>query len=349
MTRLKTWERRANRCKKKHRPKLSSWSKEGWASYPRREKFESLKKKFLEQGLSECPVDSREASELSVQEFINKYEVPMKAVIIRNIPQHCSWPAHEKWNFERLSKKLGRRYFKVGEDDDGYSLKMRLKHFLKYLKFNKDDSPLYIFDSRFENDSESKSLLDDYKVPPYFPEDLFSMVGEKRRPPYRWFLVGPARSGTTVHIDPLGTSAWNTVLIGLKLWVLFPPGTPKRLVKCLDFIRKGEDDEAINYFVDFLPRLQASHPDVDIQMFLQRAGETVFVPGGWWHGVLNLEDSIAITQNYCSTANFGRVWIRTKKGRKKMAVKWRRLLGEQRPELAQVADMWDSVQIPNSL
>ena len=62
---------------------------------------------------------------------------------------------------------------------------MRMRHFLKYLKYNEDDSPLYIFDSRFENDTVSKSLLEDYRVPSYFPEDLFSMVGEKRRPPYR--------------------------------------------------------------------------------------------------------------------------------------------------------------------
>jgi hypothetical protein len=54
------------------------------------------------------------------------------------------------------------------------------------MKYNKDDSPLYIFDGNFDNDDVSSSLLSDYAVPPYFPDDLFRLVGEKRRPPYRW-------------------------------------------------------------------------------------------------------------------------------------------------------------------
>jgi dTDP-4-dehydrorhamnose 3,5-epimerase-like enzyme len=58
----------------------------------------------------------------------------------------------------------------------------------------------------------------------------------------------------------------------------------------------GEDDEAIHYFVDLLPRIRRKYPEMEIVEFIQEEGETVFVPGGWWHGVLNLEDTIAITQ-----------------------------------------------------
>jgi hypothetical protein len=123
MAPTKTWEKRAKKCKKKHRPKLSSWTKEGWAYSPRKDRFEALKEKFLAQPLSECPVDSHDTATLSVEDFVHQYEVPTKAVIIRNIPQHDQWPAHEKWNFGKF-KCVKKRYFKVGEDDDGYSLKV---------------------------------------------------------------------------------------------------------------------------------------------------------------------------------------------------------------------------------
>ena len=72
-------------------------------------------------------------------------------------------------------------------------------------------------------------------------------MGEKRAPPHRWFLIGPRRSGSEVHQDPLGTSAWNTSVCGHKRWVLFPPGDgiTKALCRGTHLMKKGEDDEAI--------------------------------------------------------------------------------------------------------
>jgi histone arginine demethylase JMJD6 len=65
---------------------------------------------------------------------------------------------------------------KVGEDDDGYKIKIKFKYFLEYLIFNSDDSPLYLFESSFENHKHLKTLTKDYEIPNYFKEDFFELV-----------------------------------------------------------------------------------------------------------------------------------------------------------------------------
>ena len=150
---------------------------------------------------------------------------------------------------QALLTRYGSHRLKVGEDDDGHPVRLKLAYFLRYAADNIDDSPLYVFDGSFGDRYGTAPLLEDFEVPKYFRDDLFRYGSERRRPPYRWIVIGPARSGTNIHIDPLGTSAWNALLSGHKRWVLFPPGTPKALLQT----PKGEG-EAVNWFMKVYPK-----------------------------------------------------------------------------------------------
>ena len=46
-------------------------------------------------------------------------------------------------------------------------------------------------------------------MPPHFNDDLFEVLGEEARPDYRWLIIGPKGSGSSFHVDPNATSAWN--------------------------------------------------------------------------------------------------------------------------------------------
>ena len=83
-----------------------------------------------------------------------------------------------------------------------------------------------------------------------------------------WFVMGPAGSGSCLHVNPLATSAWNALLVAHKRWVLFPPGTP-----CHHGLPKlpGLEQEAVSWFTHMYPRTQRDHwptakPINDIQV-----------------------------------------------------------------------------------
>lgn len=173
-----------------------------------------------------------QAKGLSVEEFSERYEKRGLPCLLQGIPELEGWPAWEGWAADKLCERFADVPFKVGKADDGQPIRLKLRFFAKYLQRQMDDSPLYVFDNRFGGRTDVREeLLKEYAVPSYFPDDYMAVAGEEGRPPYRWVAVGPKRSGTVMHQDPLCTNAWNTLLQGRKRWVLLDPGVPRAVAK----------------------------------------------------------------------------------------------------------------------
>uniref|UniRef100_A0A7E4UYR7 JmjC domain-containing protein n=1 Tax=Panagrellus redivivus TaxID=6233 RepID=A0A7E4UYR7_PANRE len=250
------------------------------------------------------------------------------AVRAKNIP--ClmlgiidDWPARQEWTIERLTKRFPDQKFKVGDKDGGGSIRMKLKYFTRYMYKNMDDSPMNVFDAGFGNRSKVRRLLCDVKPLPYFIPDFYKVSERKKIPPHRWFIIGPRRSGTNIHVDPLGSSAWNALLEGVKLWCLFPPNTPRHILKPKLGITNNPD-AAITWFTQVYPLLR-KRPYCDIYtptVCLQRAGEVMYVPSGWWHVVLNTEDTVAITENFIDKFNFEKCIEKCIKSRPSFLRQW---------------------------
>eukprot|EP01059_Diplonema_ambulator_P019984 TRINITY_DN33668_c0_g1_i1.p1 TRINITY_DN33668_c0_g1~~TRINITY_DN33668_c0_g1_i1.p1 ORF type:complete len:418 (+),score=57.44 TRINITY_DN33668_c0_g1_i1:57-1310(+) len=320
---------RINTAKRKIRSdlKLRNWAASGFAG-KRADEFDELMRAPDSLGGVIRRIDAREYSNERFFKELDSQGVPC---VVGGLVEKDGWGV-TGWELEVICNEFRNVQMKCGEDDKGNAVKMTLKDFKRYNSENKDDSPLYIFDSKFDEREETKSICARYRVPSYFRQDYFSCI-PRDRPPYKWFLLGPKRSGTTVHVDPNQSSAWNMLLSGYKRWVIFDGHHSKRTVRGKDFMKKDEDDEASNYFVDVLPRIKAARNPPKIYEFTQRPGEMVFLPNGWWHGVLNLTDTVAVTQNFVTAANFDKAWEDTRTGRPCMARRWLAALKTEHPDM----------------
>ncbi|KAJ5820217.1 hypothetical protein N7474_005808 [Penicillium riverlandense] len=209
-----------------------------------------------------------------------------------------AWPVYRDWTVGTLLSRYSQIKFRAEAVD------WTLRTYGDYMADNSDESPLYLFDRAFVSkmgltvgppDQTPEAA---YWPPSCFGEDFFSVLGSDR-PDRQWLIVGPERSGSKFHKDPNATSAWNAVLRGPKYWIMFPSGEKQHPPPG---VYVSEDQSEVTSPLSIAEWLLSFHAEArrtpGCVEGICGEGEILHVPSGWWHLVVNLEPSIAITQNF---------------------------------------------------
>ncbi|KAI2507718.1 hypothetical protein MHU86_6717 [Fragilaria crotonensis] len=261
---------------------------------------------------------------LSIQDFLSNYEELNKPVVL--VGACKSWKATQNWkSMEYLDQKSPGRSFRATSGAAPLPADFTLRSYYNYCSHALEEAPMYLFDRAAL--LEGSELRDDYyqdlqtHCPFFDPDrvsenthDLFQLLGEGARPDHTWLIVGPQRSGSSFHIDPNATHAWNAAICGRKRWIFYPPGvTPPGVHPSPDGdhvampISLGEWlnnfwDAHMERYDDTIP-LEKQPLECTVE-----AGDVLFVPHGWWHSVVNLDPiNVAVTHNYVSRSNLSNV------------------------------------------
>lgn len=229
------------------------------------------------------------------------------------------WSIYKSWDQDYLRAIYGKVAFRAE------AVEWQLRAYLDYMNETSDESPLYLFDHSFvEKMKITVGPNGAYRLPECFGEDLFATLGNNR-PDCRWLIIGPERGGSTFHKDPNATryfqvvcmllqilmqfySAWNAVIRGSKYWIMFPTSPtcspPPGVYVSEDQSEVTSPLSISEWLLEYHAEARATHGCVE---GICHEGEVLHVPSGWWHLVVNLDSSIAVTQNFVPQAHLAEV------------------------------------------
>ena len=103
-------------------------------------------------------------------------------------------------------------------------------------------------------------------------------------------------------IADTSSSAWNAVLRGSKYWIMFPKSAspPPGVFVSDDQSEVTSPLSIAEWLLGFHEEARQTTGCIE---GVCHEGEVLHVPSGWWHLVVNLSPSIAITQNFLPPAH----------------------------------------------
>ncbi|OZJ02352.1 hypothetical protein BZG36_04375, partial [Bifiguratus adelaidae] len=157
---------------------------------------------------------------------------------------------------------------------------------------------LYLKDWHFVRDRPEYGA---YTVPDIFADDWLNGFWAARKDTeddYRFCYMGGPGTFTPLHADVYRSYSWSANITGIKHWIFFPPDQQPLLRS----VKTGQPP----YLISEALADPAEYPNaakavrIDVWQF---PGETIFVPSGWWHQVINESHTISINHNWANACN----------------------------------------------
>lgn len=248
----------------------------GWGTHP------TTTASFLD--IRDEDFDDFDRRQLTQEEFIDEY-VKKSVPVLFQTSEHLGTCSTSPWAREELLRTSGHAIVQVSRSNlrapttrrrgssDAVVSVLALRDFVG--QWDSGD----VFDSTYVFTRPIPGLSLDVDPHPLF---LSSAAKQFHFEMYHdlLFHIGNRGSGVYFHAH---TEAYNSLEFGKKLWILFPP--------FMGFYRSGTQGTSQEWLHDFL-RNESNFPRP--MMGVQVAGETLFVPAGWLHATLCLQNCVGM-------------------------------------------------------
>lgn len=227
-------------------------------------------------------------------EFYTSYFKPLKPLIIQDLAK--SWPASKKWTPEFFKDQHGDKQVKVYDGSfiaagKNYMSSMKiisLRDYIDQVMTASQDLRMFLYNIK----SEIPSLVDDIAFPSLVKGISKSFV---------FMFFGCKGSVTQMHFDIDMSHVFHTVIYGKKTVYLFPYEQGKNLHRYPFTCRSYVDVERPDF------ERYSGLKNAKGFKFVLEAGETLYIPSGYWHHFVYDEAGYAVSLRCASQTWMGKL------------------------------------------
>ncbi len=272
-------------------------------------------------------------------DFYDQHVLGSRPAVVRNA---TTWPAFGKWSLDFFRTRFADHIIHAGDRD------WRMADFIDRIEQSTPEDPAPYL-REWPINRELPALLPDITPAPAvtLPNWINGNLLPKRWKIYGGvpeLLIGGNGSGFPyLHFDAYHQHAFITQIVGDKNFVMFDPKDTPFLYPIGGDSLKTQLVDVRNVDLDRFPLFANATPIT----FRLRAGETVFVPAGWWHVTYIDEPTIAVSLNTANASNWkamSRDMSLESDGVKRLIKRaYLQMLGAALPMLPRAAARWLSI------